>query len=52
MSKGVWNDSSLSAGTTASGNNTGAYLVVQNNLTLYVGLSYVSAANAKQNLYQ
>ena len=52
VSKGVWNDSFLSSGASASGNNTGGYLVVKNNFTLYVGISYVSVANAKQNLYQ
>lgn len=42
----------MSEGSEASGNNTGAYLVIQNNITLYVGLSYVSVENAKQNLYE
>ena len=51
-SKGVWNDTKMSDGSSATGNNTGAYLIIESNLTLYVGLSYVSLANAKQNLYE
>jgi|JI6StandDraft_1071083.scaffolds.fasta_scaffold114836_3 hypothetical protein len=38
--------------TTAKGNNSGAYIVVGNNTVVYVGISYVSIANAKENLYK
>ena len=52
---GTWNGSTVSTGSTGtSGTNTGAYLTFDTSanptVQLKVGLSYVSVANARQNL--
>lgn len=53
ISRGMWNDTTISSTVTKSdGNNTGAYLVFNESAVLYVGISYVSIENAKENLFK